>query len=57
MLPLTPPHHPCIGVYVAMLWQQQGRRGGFCEKTPEAAPMSAKDSCSWLQDGPAAGQS
>jgi len=34
-----------------------GYRGGFCEKLREASPMSDKASASWLEDGPAAGQS
>jgi len=33
-----------------------GYRGGFCEKLPEASPMSDKASASQLQDGPTAGQ-
>jgi len=33
-----------------------GYTGGFCEKLPEASPMSDRANDSWLQDGPAAGQ-
>jgi len=31
-------------------------RGDFCEKLPEASPMSNRANTNQLQDGPAAGQ-
>lgn len=43
--------------YTARFWQQLGRKGGFCEKTPGAVPMSDGTSFRQLQNKPMAAQS
>ena len=45
-----------LGLRGKLLVVGGGYRGGFCEKLPEASPMSHKASASWLWDGPGAGQ-
>jgi len=39
------------------MWGWEGGRGGFCKKTPEAAPMSDTARSRKFQDGLSVGQS
>jgi len=53
---------PVLEACIGFAWQgfgsrgEGGYRGGFCEKLPEASPMSYRASASWIQDRPAAGR-
>ena len=47
--------HPVLGLCGKVL-VVGGYRGGFCEKLPEASPMSDGANTSRLQDRPIAGQ-
>jgi len=42
-----------VGLRGKVFGSQGGYRGGFCEKLPEASPMSNRANASRLQDRPA----